>query len=124
MTDTTLPAIRALLIEDESLLLMLLEEVLPDMGYAVAGSAHSLEDARSKIDSVDFDVALVDVNLAGVESFPVVESLVARGIPVMFVTGYGASVIPDHLRHVPVLAKPFGRRELEAALRRLPLAAH
>jgi len=120
MNDTPAPPVRALLIEDESLLLMLLEDVLPDMGYAVAGSARSLDDAWSKIDSVEFDVALVDVNLAGMESFPVVEALVARGIPVMFVTGYGASVIPGHLGEIPVLAKPFGRRELEAAMRQLP----
>ncbi|MNF18718.1 hypothetical protein D3C80_2229740 [compost metagenome] len=36
------------------------------------------------------------------------EALTSLGIPFLFATGYGDSMnIPDHLKHVPVVRKPY-----------------
>ncbi|KRA48748.1 response regulator [Pseudoxanthomonas sp. Root630] len=106
-------------VEDESLLLMLLEDLLPEMGYTVLASAGSVADALANLSAIAPDVAVVDVNLAGTPSFPVAEALRARGIPFLFTTGYGQEGLPAHYADVPVLAKPFRRHDLEVALARL-----
>ena len=86
---TTDPAPRVLIVEDEFLLVMLLEDLLPTLGYTVAGSAGSVEHALAKLDTAEVDLAVVDVNLAGEPSFPVADALRARGVPFLFTTGYG-----------------------------------
>jgi hypothetical protein len=55
-------------------------------------------------DRIDF--ALVDINLRGVTAFPVADALLARGVPFVFTTGYGTSMIPEHYRDVAALQKP------------------
>lgn len=107
------------IVEDESLLLMLLEDLLPEMGYTVLASAGSVADALAKLSGLSPDVAVVDVNLAGTPSFPVAEALRARGIPFLFTTGYGQEGLPPSYADVTVLAKPFRRHDLEAALARV-----
>lgn len=115
--DTTLVGRRVLLIEDESLVTMLLEDTLADMGWEVVGVASRFQDAMEKAQSQSFDIAILDVNLNGQQSFPVAEILFNREIPFVFATGYGAASLPASLQRVPVVHKPFQHWELERALR-------
>jgi CheY-like chemotaxis protein len=110
---------RVLIVEDESLLLMLLEDLLDDLGYEVAGTAGSVEEALASLDRLQVDLALVDVNLGGTASFPVADALTARGIPFLFTTGYGALGLPPEYAQAAVLQKPFRRLDLETALDKL-----
>lgn len=114
---------RVFIVEDEFMLVMLLEELLPTLGYAVAGSAASVEQALGDLDGTQIDLAVVDVNLAGTESFPVADALRERGIPFLFTTGYGQQGLPARFADAPVLAKPYRRQDIEAALSQLR-AAH
>jgi CheY-like chemotaxis protein len=82
----------------------------------VAGTAARLDKAFANSASLDFDLAVIDVNLNGVGAYPLAEVLVNRGIPVLFVTGYGEFGVPDKFRCIPVLSKPFQPRDLERAL--------
>ncbi|WP_334177775.1 response regulator [Pseudoxanthomonas sp.] len=107
------------IVEDEFMLVMLLEDLLPAIGYTVAGTAGSVEAALEQLETLDVDLAVVDVNLAGTESFPVADALRARGVPFVFTTGYGQEGLPARYAGTPVLAKPFRRHDLEAALSRL-----
>lgn len=107
---------RVLVVEDEAMVSMLVEEFLEELGCEVTGIASRLDDALEKAGSLTLDLALLDVNLAGRLSYPVAELLLARGIPVVFVTGYGAAALPEALHGVPVLSKPFRRNQLAAAL--------
>ncbi len=109
---------RVFLVEDESLIIMLLEDALEDLGCEIAAVASRFDDAIAKASALDFDVAILDVNLSGLRTFPIAEIIRSRGIAFMFATGYGAMSIPDGLNHVPVLQKPFAAPELEFALRR------
>ena len=112
-------AYRTLLVEDESLLLMLLEDVLPELGFDVAHSAATVDSALAAIESRAFDAAILDVNLAGVASYPVADALAAKGIPFIFATGYGTAAVPERFSGRPILEKPYGRPQLETALQAL-----
>jgi DNA-binding response OmpR family regulator len=108
---------RVLLIEDESLVAMLLEDALVGVGCEVIGLASRFYDAEQKAKSLSFDVAVLDVNLNGKQTLPIAEILLGRGIPFVFATGYGVGFRPAHFETVPVLQKPFEQHELEMALR-------
>ena len=103
---------RAFLVEDETLVAMLVEDMLCDEGCSVAATATRLNEAlkTAKDTSVEFDFAILDVNLAGDPIFPVAEALAARGVPFAFATGYGAGGLPQEWKGRPTLQKPFHRR--------------
>ena len=61
-------------------------------------------------------VTILDVNLDGQPTFPVAEVLICREIPFIFATGYGSAGLPQSLRAIPVLHKPFEQRDLEKTL--------
>ncbi|MGH8116911.1 MAG: response regulator [Rhodanobacteraceae bacterium] len=107
---------RVLIVEDESRVAMMLEILLDDIGCEVAGMATRLDDAIAKARDLDFDVALLDVNLDGEPSYPVAEAIAGRGLRFVFATGYGADRLPEALRDRPVLQKPYRMRDLERAL--------
>jgi CheY-like chemotaxis protein len=107
---------RALVIEDEGLVCVLIEDILLDSGCEIAGTASSLSDALDKVGTLSFDFAIVDVNLNGLQSLPVAEALVERGLPFVLATGYGATGLSKSFPGVPMLQKPFLGHDLEQAL--------
>jgi CheY-like chemotaxis protein len=116
MAASDLAGRRVLLVEDEALVSMLLQDTLEEIGCAVVAAASRFDDALEKARSVSFDIAILDVNLDGRYTFPIAEALAARGSPFVFATGYGANRLPDTLKNVPVLQKPFQQQDLEQAL--------
>jgi DNA-binding response OmpR family regulator len=110
---------RILVIEDESLVGMLIEQAIIEIGCEVAGVASQIDTALELIASSQFDAAVLDINLRGEMSFPAARALRAKGAPFAFATGYEATQIPSDLRDAPVLQKPFQTEQLEATLRRL-----
>jgi CheY-like chemotaxis protein len=109
--------LRILIIEDEMLVAMNIEDMLLDLGHEVAGLAGRLDAALSLAREAEFDLAMLDVNLAGETSFPVAAVLAERSIPFLFATGYGAKGIAEEYRDRPVLQKPFRAQDLHAMLR-------
>ena len=109
--------LRILVVEDEMLVAMNIEDMLLALGHDVAGIASRLGPALQLAREGAFDLAMLDVNLAGETSFPVAEILRERGIPFLFATGYGAEGIEEGYRGAPVLQKPFRERDLQAALK-------
>ena len=105
------------MIEDESLLAMLIEDMLLDLGYETAGVAMRLEAALDLARSIEADVAILDVNLGGKTSFPVADVLRERGIPFVFASGYGSKGLSDGYERELTLKKPFQSEELDAMLR-------
>jgi CheY-like chemotaxis protein len=89
---------RVLVIEDESLLTMLLQENLADLGCEVIGTASRFNDAMEKAKSLSFDVAILGVNLKGDPTFPIAETLAERGLAFVFATGYGTASFPASLQ--------------------------
>jgi CheY-like chemotaxis protein len=108
---------RVLVIEDESLVAMLLETILEDMGCAVVGPESNIDDGLTAATTEGgLDAALLDVNVAGREVFPVAEALKARGVPFVFSTGYGEAGLPEHWRGHPTIQKPFTEGAIRDAL--------
>jgi CheY-like chemotaxis protein len=107
---------RVLVVEDEVMIRMLLEDMLSDLGYDVAGTAGGLDEALTLAREADVDVAILDVNLNGNPVYPVAQILTARGVPFIFSTGYGEQGLPDAYRDCPMLQKPFQMENLERAL--------
>lgn len=104
----TLTGLRLLVVEDESLIAMLIADMLRDFGCVVVGPASNVEQALALVERDPIDGALLDVNLSdGHRSYPVAETLLKRGIPFAFVTGYGKAGLSADFRGIAVLQKPF-----------------
>ena len=69
--------------------------------------------------TAEFDLAILDVNLDGHDVYPVADMISKRGLPFMFVTGYGGRGLPDNYRGRPTLQKPFQMDELQRMLAQL-----
>jgi CheY-like chemotaxis protein len=110
---------RILVVEDEFLIRMLLEDMLTDLGYELAGVAGRVDEAAEMAKTAEFDLAILDVNLDGHDVYPVADLIGKRGLPFMFVTGYGGRGLPDSYRGRPTLQKPFQMDELQRMLSQL-----
>ena len=108
---------RVLIVEDESLVAMLLETILEDMGCVPVGPAATVEEGLQVAGGDEpLDAALLDVNVAGKQVFPIAEALKARGVPFVFSTGYGEGGLPDEWRGQATLQKPFTEAAVRDAL--------
>ena len=105
-----------LVVEDESLGAMLLETILEDVGCTPVGPASTVDAALAAVADETLDAALLDVNVAGRQVFPVAEALKARGVPFVFSTGYGEGGLPDEWRGNPTIQKPFTEAAVRDAL--------
>lgn len=113
----TLDGARVLLLEDEFLIALDAEQILQDLGAREVETAATLHEAEERARDGRFDIALLDVNVNGEMSFELAESLRARGVPVVFATGYELKG-----RSVPALdadfyvTKPYTSERLRQAL--------
>ena len=107
-----LAGVRALIVEDEYLLALQLEEELRAVGCIIAETVADLEKARNAARRADFDIALLDINLSGEMVYPLADELAGRGIPFVFLSGYGAGSGPERFRDRPRVAKPYELTEL------------
>ncbi|KPW58347.1 Response regulator receiver [Pseudomonas syringae pv. broussonetiae] len=67
----------------------------------------------------DYDLAILDINIIGGNSFPIAAAIAHRGIPFMFCSGYGRLGIPEVWVDRRCVAKPFSAEQLNEALSEL-----
>jgi DNA-binding response OmpR family regulator len=108
--------VRVLVVEDDAAIAMLIEDMLDELGYEIGASVARLAKAFEVLDSLDFDVAILDVNVDGEPVFPLARRLSEQGKPIVFSTGYGRAGLPAEFANYPVLAKPFSMSELQRVL--------
>ncbi len=111
------PRCRVLVVEDEAMIAMLVEDMVLDFGSEVVGPAARIDEALDLAHRADLDAAILDINVDGTDTFAVADVLRERGVPLIFATGYGASVLPDRFSGCPALAKPFSHQVLCETLR-------
>ncbi|MDX6748768.1 response regulator [Geminicoccaceae bacterium 1502E] len=110
-------ACRVLLVEDESLVAMLVEDMLHELGCEVV-LAMRFDEAMRLAQESSIQMAVLDVNLGSELSYPVADVLRQRGIPFLFATGYGTRGLESSYRAVPTLQKPFAIDELARLMAR------
>ncbi len=107
---------RILLVEDETMIAMLVEDMLEDLGHNLAAVTGRLEEALTLIGSEAFDLAILDLNLGGILTYPVADVLREKSIPFIFATGYGSSGLKEAYSDLPTLQKPFNQEDLSQAI--------
>jgi CheY-like chemotaxis protein len=115
MTQDT-PGRRILLVEDEAMIAMLVEDMLEDLGHELVRVANRLEDAVTAARNESVDLAILDLNLGGVLTYPAADALAERGIPFIFATGYGSGGLEAAYSARPALQKPFDTDALGQAI--------
>jgi DNA-binding response OmpR family regulator len=107
---------RILVVEDETVLAMMLEDYLQDEGYDVVGPFGRLDRAMQAAEREALDAAVLDVNIAGEMVFPVAEALDRRSVPILLVSGYDSRIMRKAPKDWPRLMKPYRLEEVGARL--------
>ena len=119
METSDVAGCRVLVVEDETLIALLIEDMLAAMDCEVVGPIGKLETAIQIAQEVKFDIAILDVTIRGGKVYPVAEHLLAHGVPFVLASGYGDWALPPSLRDQRRLTKPFTAAELEEQVRLL-----
>lgn len=107
-----------LIAEDEHLIARLIEMTLTRAGYTCTVA----EDGRTAADLIEknnFDMALLDIMLPGLDGYALLESLRPQGVPVIFITAKSAvkdRVLGLRLGADDYITKPFAAEELVARM--------
>jgi CheY-like chemotaxis protein len=115
-SGAALHGLSVLVVEDETIVSLLVESMLMDLGCDDVWYASGVEEGLALLDERTPDVAVLDVNLAGEPVYPIAHRLADAGVPFIFATGYGASGIHQDWAGRPVLQKPFQCDMLAAGL--------
>lgn len=114
--DKPLSGLRVLVVEDELLILMMIEDMLCDLGCSAVVGVASVGKALALIAGQQFDIAMLDMNLDGSDSGAVAQALAQHGVPFVYCTGNRKANDPTGEFERAVLRKPFRAEELAAAL--------
>jgi CheY-like chemotaxis protein len=107
-----LTGLHILVVEDETMIAMMLEDMLQDLGCSVE-FAPSVEQALAAIRTHVLHGVLLDMNMHGQTTIAVAEELVGRSMPFLLVTGYGVCASdPPVIKAAPRLLKPFSEGDL------------
>lgn len=112
-TIAPLRGLRVLVVEDGMMVAMLMEDLLEEFGCKIVGPAASVDKALALIATEAIDGAMLDLNLDGHDAYPVADELARRGLPFIFVTGYGDQELRGGYNNRPRLPKPFRRPDLK-----------
>ena len=113
-----------LVVDDDPIVLMLVSDVLADMGYATIEATDGPAGLKVLQSDVRIDLLITDVGLPGLNGRQVADAArVDRvGLKVLFITGYADSAVLSHHHLEPgmqVLTKPFAMEDLASRVRGL-----
>ena len=112
---------RVLLVEDNVAVAEVTGDLLAGAGYVVTWARDGEEALRRLGDGESVDVVLSDIVIdGGMSGIDLARAIVERrpDLPVVLMTGYSEAVARGGAQGLVVLAKPFTREEVVAALRR------
>ena len=95
-----------LVVEDDYFMASEMAAAVRDAGGTALGPVPDVEGALAIIESQTVDAAVLDIHLGEETSFPIAAKLKARGVRVVFVTGYDDWFLPNELDDVTVYRKP------------------
>lgn len=115
----TLSGQRFLIAEDESIIAMLLEDVIEQLGGKIVSTAKACNEALAALKTTDLDAIILDVHLKGGTSEDVIAAAVVKNVPVLVCTGSDTLALPIAFRGLPILKKPWHNEDVEVALAKL-----
>ncbi len=126
VSANTQPQIRILIVEDEFVTLDNLRDSLERCGYTVSGDAMSVQEAVQVLDRRETDLAIVDINLRGVQAGLELGNIIRRDyrLPFLYLSAYSdQATVAAAAATKPsgYLVKPFQLLDLQNAIR---LALH
>ena len=117
-------ALRILVVEDDSLIAMLLVETLAEMGHRVCGVEATESGAVRAALKCRPDLIIVDAQLREGNGVSAVDAILSIGfVPHLFISGDIKTVMARRPGAV-AMEKPFRDSELEQAIRRALVAAN
>jgi DNA-binding NtrC family response regulator len=120
-----LQALRILLVEDDLLIAMEMEDFLREQGCEIVGPFARLADAMEAGAVERLDGAVIDLNLRGELSFPLIELLGRRAVPVILCSGYvDLPEIKEQLKGIATLSKPCNQDNLLKLMKQHFVARH
>lgn len=115
MTDMPLDGLRILVVEDDYYLATDTSALIEEAGGQVVGPFGTAEAARAALDADGADLAVLDINLGNGPVFDFARHLDSTNLPFLFATGYDQAAVPDDLKAIVRLEKPFRPAELISA---------
>ncbi len=113
----SLKGLRVLVVEDDFDVAEALRAELESGGCHVVGPVSTVEEACDLVKTQALDAAVLDIALSPGTSAPVARTLLYRGCPFVFVTGFSnVDMLPEELRGHHVLLKPVDGQTLRAAI--------
>lgn len=107
---------KVFVVDDEVIILMSLRSMLEELGCEVSATATSLDEGVHLAETVEADLAIVDLSLAGRRALPIIEVLARRNIPVVASSGYDLAGMEGVEVHGK-LQKPYSLIQLETAVK-------
>jgi CheY-like chemotaxis protein len=109
MTD-----IRILIVEDDPFIAMDIESAVAEQFGPAAELivVDSVLQAQQAATTAHLSCALLDIDVVGGKTFEVAANLLQKGTPFAFVSGSTPSDVPEPLRDVRFLRKPFSTRDI------------
>ena len=95
-----------LIVEDDFLQSANLAEVVKQDLDAEPLAVASLSEAL-KIIPDNIELAILDIEVVGGKSYPAARKLMQNDIPIIFVSANARATLPDDLKEIPFLTKPF-----------------
>jgi CheY-like chemotaxis protein len=110
---------RILIVEDETLIAMMLEEWVVELGHVAVGPASSVAQALALLEQTPCDAAIIDYNLRGETAEPISDTLKAKNVPFAFASGDHFMEREERFRAQPMLSKPYVFERLDGILAEL-----
>jgi DNA-binding response OmpR family regulator len=110
---------RILVLEDESLIAIMLEDWLSELGCETVGPADSVRNALEMVDGTEIDGAILDVSIGDENCFSVADALREKGVPFAFATGHDAGAVASRFQDELLLQKPFAFQAVSSTVSKL-----
>lgn len=110
------PRRTALVVEDESPVAAIVEEMLRQLGYDDIRHADNIDAAIASLEVARPSVAILDANLNGITAHRVAQRLKDADVPFVVATGLNPPGLPREFRFGVPLRKPYTVDALESAI--------
>ena len=118
VSDVAGGARNVVVVEDEPLIVLLICDMLEDLGHRMVASCGTVDDALAMVERETFDLALLDLDLGGKSGLAVADALTKRGVPFVVMSGLSGKPPAPYQDHT-ILSKPFQLDDLARSLQKV-----